>query len=150
MNVIINEFHKHSLQIFNNDNNNINIINNNHSIFNNNSNTFNNYPTTAATPNTTLNTTTCVKSNITDQEYRINAAITLLFSIVVIFGNGIIILVFAFDKTVRTLNNRAVILLAITDFLRGILMNLSVKCSFHRHSEILCKICVEVQKFMTS
>ena len=81
----------------------------------------------ATTPFTTFSTTEAATTNvecpnkaqITDQQFRINATVTLLFSFVVIFGNGIIILVFVCDKTVRNLNNKAVILLAITDFLRG-------------------------------
>ena len=76
-------------------------------------------PTTATTTTATL-----VKQQITPLQFRINALVTLLFSVVVVFGNGAVILVFIFDKSIRTINNKAVTLLAMTDFLRGTLVML--------------------------
>jgi len=61
---------------------------------------------------------------MSDLSYRINASVTLILSIFVIFGNSAIILVFACNKCVRNLNNRAVILLAITDLMRGTIVML--------------------------
>ncbi|XP_066924431.1 D(2) dopamine receptor A-like [Clytia hemisphaerica] len=81
--------------------------------------------TEAATIATTATaTSTLSKPQITPLQFRMNALVTLLFSIVVIFGNGAVILVFVFDKTIRTINNKAVTLLAMTDFLRGTLVML--------------------------
>lgn len=61
--------------------------------------------------------TTCYK--VDDTVSYVNAGVTLILSILAVIGNSIIILVFALNKRVRTVNNRVVTLLAISDLLRG-------------------------------
>ena len=81
------------------------------------------YLSNVTTDNSTDNST-CSTNDMSDLSYRINASVTLVLSMFVIFGNSAIILVFACNKRVRNLNNQAVILLAITDFLRGTIVML--------------------------
>lgn len=90
---------------------------------------------------TLMNTTVASEVNacdgVSDAVYFVNATITLILSALAVIGNTFIVLVFTLNKKVRNINNRVVILLAISDLMRASVVMITKTVDHYTRNKVL-------------